>query len=250
MKPPLLRICAALLLAVATARAEVVISEFLAENDSGLADVDGAHSDWIELFNNGAASVTLTGWRLTDDPLLPARWTFPTVNIGAGARLVVFASGKNRAVPGQELHTNFSIQNSGGYLALSKPDGTITRAFNPYPAQRSDISFGDGTLVDAQDLVVATSAGKYLVPANGTLGTTWTAPAFNDFGWPAATSRVGYQTGGARPGLPIAYWTFDDTAANEIAGAPVATLYGATYDASVPSAVTFGKSLHFTRASS
>ena len=249
--PAAARLIAVLLLLIAPSlRAEVVISEFLAENDNGLADTDGNHSDWIEVFNNGAASVDLTGWRLTDDVQSPARWQFPAVNLGAGARLVVFASGKDRRVPGQELHTNFSLQNAGGYLALSKPDGTITTAFNPYPAQRSDISFGDGTLSDAQDIIVSTSAGKYLVPPNATLGTTWTAPAFNDTSWTAATSRVGYQTGGSRPGLPIAYWTFDDTVANEIAGGPDVTLAGATYDALVPSSITIGKSLHFTRASS
>jgi hypothetical protein len=239
-----------LVFAVQSLQSEVVISEFLAENDDGLADADGDRPDWIEVFNNGASAVDLAGWRLSDDAQSPAQWQFPAVTIGAGARLVVFASGKDRRDPGQELHTNFALQNSGGYLALSKPDGTIATAFNPYPAQRADISFGNGTLSDGQDLVVAASTGKYLIPSSDALGTTWTAPDFNDASWTAATSRVGYQTGGPRPGLPIAYWTFDDTTASAIAGGPDVTLTGAGYDASVPGAVGAGKSLHFTRASS
>ena len=44
----------------------VVISEFLAENNHGLTDEDGDASDWIELYNDGVASVDLAGWRLTD----------------------------------------------------------------------------------------------------------------------------------------------------------------------------------------
>jgi hypothetical protein len=205
-----------------TARAEVVISEFVAENDGSLDDIDGDSSDWIELHNNGGAPVNLTGWRLTDDAQSPAQWQFPDVTLAADARLVVFASGKDRRVPGAELHTSFSLQNGGGYLALSKPDGTITRSFNPYPAQRSDISFGDGTLLDSEDLMTSTSTGKYIVPA-ANLG-AWTTTGFSDAAWTAASTRLGYQTGGARPGLPIAYWTFDDTTDNSIVGGPEAPL--------------------------
>ena len=109
--------------------AEVVIAEFLAENDDGIEDVDGDNSDWIELHNNGAGTVDLAGWRLTDDVQAPAKWQFPAVTLTAGQRLVVFASGKDRRVAGQELHTSFSLENAGEYLALSKPDGTITSVF-------------------------------------------------------------------------------------------------------------------------
>lgn len=60
--------------------------------------------------------------------------------------LVVFASGKNRAIPGRPLHTSFRLSASGGYLALVQPDGTIAQAFNPYPAQRANISYGHNGL--------------------------------------------------------------------------------------------------------
>ena len=74
--------------ALLPARGEVVISEFLAENDSGLADVDGAHSDWIELYNNGGAAVNLAGWYLTDDVQTPLKWPLPNFSINAGERRV------------------------------------------------------------------------------------------------------------------------------------------------------------------
>ena len=229
---------------------EVVISEFVAENDGGIRDSDGDQMDWIELHNTGAVAENLAGWRLTDNAQAPAKWQFPDVSLAPNARLVVFASEKDRRVAGEELHTNFRLANEGGYLALSKPDGTITREFNPYPAQRADISFGDGLLLDGQELITASSPGKYLVPNNGTLETLWTAVGFNDGTWTAATSRPGYQAGGPRPGMPQTYWTFDDTTANSIAGAPEATLMGPTYDALVPSAIGEGKSLHFATGTS
>jgi hypothetical protein len=49
-------------------RAQVIISEFMADNvSSAFVDEDGAHEDWIELQNLGASSVSLNGWYLTDE---------------------------------------------------------------------------------------------------------------------------------------------------------------------------------------
>ena len=58
----------ALTLALAgPAEAQVVISEFMAENSDTLVDEDGDSSDWIELHNESASAVNLLGWTLTDD---------------------------------------------------------------------------------------------------------------------------------------------------------------------------------------
>src|SRR5262249_62316901 len=65
---------------------------------------------------------------------------FPSTNVPPNGFLIVFASGKNRVVPGAPLHANFSLNASGEYLALVKPDGvTIAREFAPrFPEQRSE----------------------------------------------------------------------------------------------------------------
>ncbi|HBO52715.1 MAG TPA: hypothetical protein DD471_12090, partial [Planctomycetes bacterium] len=75
----------------------VVITEFLAENSDGLADEDGDSSDWVELQNQGAATVNLDGWSLTDDAGDLRKWFFPAVELLPGEYLLVFASGKGRA---------------------------------------------------------------------------------------------------------------------------------------------------------
>lgn len=246
----LLAVLGVFTVAASSLRAEVVISEFLAENDNSLRDADGDSSDWIELHNNGETFVSMAGWSLTDQQNEPQRWPLPTFSLQPGERRVIFASGKDRRNPLEELHTNFSLQNGSGYLALRKPGGIITSQWNPYPPQKADISFGDGTLVDRQDLVTTTSGGKYFVPANGSLGTTWTSAAFDDATWAPGSSRLGYQTGATPPGLPIAYWTFDDTTANRVPGGPALTSVSAAYNSAIPSAVEEGKSLHFSRSAS
>ena len=42
--------------------------------------------------------------------------------------------------------------------------------------------------------VTTTGGLKYFVPANNTLGTTWTARTFNDGTWTTGTNGVGYET--------------------------------------------------------
>src|ERR1043165_6200549 len=102
----LLRIAACVLCLAGVAGATPRISEFMAENKETIADEDGDFSDWIEIYNPDSSSVNLNNYSLTDDPLLPKKWTFPSITISSGSHVLVWASGKNRKVIGK-LHTNF-----------------------------------------------------------------------------------------------------------------------------------------------
>ena len=128
----------------------VFITEFVAENTIGLRDVDGAYSDWLELQNQSVFSVDLAGWQLTDNPNRAEPWTFPSVVLAPGQFLVVFASGKDRRVAGEELHTNFRLDAGGEYVGLIRPDGSMANEFY-FGVQKKDASFGlwwtrDGSL--------------------------------------------------------------------------------------------------------
>src|SRR6185436_14108372 len=129
--------------------ASVIINEFLAAalNPAGLKDEDGELQDWIELFNASSTPVNLAGWSLTDDPEDPDLWIFPDITLAAGARLVVFASAKDRrsTVPGSYLHTNFKLNADGEYLALFNADSpriAMTEFKDGFPPQRNDYSYG------------------------------------------------------------------------------------------------------------
>jgi hypothetical protein len=133
--------------AAAAALTNIVINEFLAGNTSpnGLQDEDGLLDSWIEIYNRGGATVNLAGWSLTDDASKPTTWTFPATNIAAGQYRVVFASGKDRRVPGANLHTNFKLSSSTNYLGLYNADFPPQAAYEyapAYPEQRNNISYG------------------------------------------------------------------------------------------------------------
>ena len=67
--------------------ASPVLSEFMADNRSTLADEDGEFVDWIELSNPSTAPIDLTGYALTDDPKRPDRWLFPAVTLAPGEQI-------------------------------------------------------------------------------------------------------------------------------------------------------------------
>ena len=175
-----------------------VISELMASNDGTLADEDGNPSDWIEIHNPTAGPLDLDGWHLTDDATNLTRWAFPDVTVQPGGYMLVFASGNNRTDPNSELHTNFQLDGDGEYLALVEPGGTVAHAYDFYPQQFTDVSYGLGQ--DIEQFVAAGDPIRYRVPTTGNnaWGTDWTEVGFNDstFSGTASTiTGIGYQAG-------------------------------------------------------
>ncbi|MCP4964364.1 MAG: DUF5011 domain-containing protein, partial [bacterium] len=122
----------------------LVITEFMASNDTTLMDGTGDFPDWVEIHNPGGSAVDLGGWALTDDDANLAKYVFPSVTLDPGAYLVVFASTPATTPPPGELHTGFGLSAGGEYLGLVESDGvTIASQYAPeYPAQSTDVSFG------------------------------------------------------------------------------------------------------------
>ena len=131
------------------------ISEFLASNAGNRKDEDGDSPDWIELQNPNPYGLQLIGYSLSDAPNLAKRWVFPAAKIPANGYLVLFASGKDRRDGSVgPLHTDFSLNNAGEYLALVDRDGkTLLQQFpetyphpSRFPRQRENLSYGLDTL--------------------------------------------------------------------------------------------------------
>jgi hypothetical protein len=213
--------CTLSALALGSLRADVLISEFLADNQTGIEDENGDSGDWIELLNTGSSSVNLGGWWLTDNNLDKKQWTFPAVSIPANGTLLVWASGKNRVNPAAPLHTNFSLSRTGGFLGLYYPHpstGAPVRSDTlgaSYPAQAPDVSYGVTYAQSSDTLVGSGQNGRYRVLANDTTGQAnysgsnyaagdvgtglaagWNvSPGFNDAAWTVAAAGIGFDTG-------------------------------------------------------
>ena len=181
-----------------------MISEFMAQNTATLQDEDGDWSDWIEIHNPTENPLSLAGWHLTDRADNPVMWEFPDVTLAPGGYLVVFASNKDRRVPGAPLHTNFALAAAGEYLGLIAPDGvTLATEFAPvYPPQQADISYG---LAMPGEWVRLSGKGepvRYLVPDETTgpaIGESWRERGYDDSGWSTGTLAVGFKVGANDP---------------------------------------------------
>src|SRR5213082_1610838 len=222
--PSALLLCVLALRPAAHAAGPVIISEFMADNQQTLADEDGSYEDWIEIYNAGSDPVNLGGWYLTDNANELTKWRFPGTNLNASGFLVVFASAKQRDMPGAPLHTNFKLSATGEYLALVQPDGlTIATEFAPtFPRQVPDVSFGFGVETSRTTLVTTNAPVQVLIPIDDSLGARWTLPDFDDSSWLRGTNGVGYDTGAVDPlessysgqvleSQPMAYWRLSET---------------------------------------
>lgn len=176
----------------------VVITEFSAVGTAGLFDEDEDRSDWIELTNQSAGAVDLDGWMLSDDPMQLDKWTFPSVMLGSGESLLVFASEKDRrdldAAEGRPyLHTNFKLDSDGGFLALSPPTSRqfLDASVYDYPAQTVGLSYGLATMPDGS------TETHYLEPP------TPGAPNLNQMVWQGLLPPVTFSAPHAIASQPI-----------------------------------------------
>ena len=146
---------------------DIVINELVAANDS-FFDAFGATPDWIELRNSGTTTADLTGWSIADSG---SSWTFPSVTIAPGARILVFASGRDVTTP--QLHTNFGLSSGGEIVTLVDAAGSLIDSYT-YPALGDDVAYGLGS--DGDDLGVLVSptpltSNTALAPSQVTVAT-------------------------------------------------------------------------------
>jgi hypothetical protein len=75
---------------------QVLINEGCNKNAFAVIDENGDAPDWIELYNNSAASIDLENWKLSDKLNGINAWVLPDINLPAQSFLRVFCSGKDR----------------------------------------------------------------------------------------------------------------------------------------------------------
>lgn len=183
------------------AAAKLFITEFQADNESTLKDDFGEFPDWIELYNAGDETVNLAGYSLTDSPGQLTQWRFPSTNLPPRRFLLVFASGRNRTLPGASLHTNFKLDAAGEYLALVDPDGTSILTEFAFGAQNPGVSFGLALEVTNEvSLLPVANTCRVLIPTSNS-GATWIQPGFDDTTWTPSFTSIGFETNGTANSL-------------------------------------------------
>lgn len=125
---------------------QLFINEFMAVNQTTIADEFGEFDDWIEVYNPSGNAVDLSGYFLTDDLTNLTKYKVPdqssVAQIQAGSWLIFWAD--NQSFQG-DLHTSFGLGAVGEDVVLVGIDGlTIVDSYS-FEVGTADISEGRQT---------------------------------------------------------------------------------------------------------
>jgi len=117
------------------------LNEFMADNDTTLADEHGEFDDWVEIMNVSGSPASLAGYHLSDGMDHPYDWALPDTVLPASGFLVVWADDSTGQGP---LHAPFKLSAPGEELVLSAPveDGGVVVDHFRCGAQATDVSMG------------------------------------------------------------------------------------------------------------
>lgn len=113
----------------------IALSEVMTSNTGTIVDGEGKTRDWIEVVNNASSTMDLTGWSLARNQSGDAVYTFGSVTLDPGERLLVFCSGLD-----DENNAPFRLSSQGDTLMLFNASGTAVDSVN-IPALESGTSY-------------------------------------------------------------------------------------------------------------
>ena len=82
---------------------------------------------YVVLHNPNSESVTATGLTLTDDPLIPARWSVPTMTLAAGESVTIVMKANKTQDALMKHQTNFNLK-ARETLILADADGNVLQS--------------------------------------------------------------------------------------------------------------------------
>lgn len=199
--------------------AQILINEYSASNKSQYADSYNDYPDWIEIYNNTAGSVNLSGFFLSDSPGNLQKWAMPSQSIASGQTILFFASGRD-VFAGGNYHTSFKLtQMKSEKIIISNTGGTIIDSLTLKPTQKNH---SRGRVTDG-----AAGWGIFTTPTPGNTN----ANAKQEYATkPVFSLAPGFYTGtqslaitSPDPGVQIRYTTNGDdpTVASTLYTAPI-----------------------------
>ncbi len=188
---------------------QIVLNEILASNVAAYTN-GTAHPDYIELRNPGTAAVDISGWAVSDDPLLSGRYVIPAGTTLAGGATYLLKADADTVNPGP--HTGFGLDSGGEAVTLSKPNGVAWTVVDTvtFGLQIADLSVGRVGADSHWDLNVPTPGAVNILKPNTCAGRVvfneWLANAEISF----ADDQVELYNGSTLP-ANIGGWFLTDT---------------------------------------
>lgn len=118
---------------------DIVINEFMASNDTTVADSDGEYDDWIEIYNNNSSTIDISGYGLSDDNTDLHVFTFPNGTVIQPDEYIIVWADKDAAQTG--YHADFKLSASGETIYLTDSNMSYIDSV-AFGAQNTDVAFG------------------------------------------------------------------------------------------------------------
>jgi len=146
----------------------LVVNEFMALNETIIADPSGEFDDWVELYNRGDEPLDLSGYFLSDKADDPTAFALPSIVLPPGGHAIIWCDGDSDQGPD---HAPFGLSKDGESVVLSTADSTVDRI--DFGLQLADVSMA--RLLDGgPDWVACTSPSPGA--ANGCAGAATSTP--------------------------------------------------------------------------
>jgi len=117
---------------------KLFINEFMASNSTTIADPFGEFDDWVEIYNGDSIAISLNGFYLSDNFILPSKWQLPNRTIAPGEFLLIWADDD----PTQgATHAPFKLSKDGEQIGIFASDSSVVDTIS-FGLQETDISFG------------------------------------------------------------------------------------------------------------
>lgn len=114
----------------------LVINEFMASNDSIIADQNGNFSDWIELLNQSEFEINLNAYYISDNRNELTKSVIDDIILPPGGYILLWASGNDSL----KQHLNFKLNKEFEGIYLTAPDGQTIIDELEYVKQFSNMS--------------------------------------------------------------------------------------------------------------
>ncbi len=120
---------------------DLLITEILAVNNTGITDPYGQYDDWMEIYNAGEEAIDLEGFFLSDNLEATHKFILPSYLLEPGEYLIVWADADTIQGP---LHTNFKLSSGGEGAAIfdTEDHGNVLIHGFTYGLQTADVSVG------------------------------------------------------------------------------------------------------------
>ena len=126
---------------------QIELNEVSQTNISIIADEDNDYNDWFEIRNNGASTIDLSGYGVSNDPTLPYQWVLPNYTLAPGEHKLIYASGKNRIPTINHYETVLAASDTWEYLVPTSEPAASWRlpgvALSGWLSGPGGIGFGD-----------------------------------------------------------------------------------------------------------